>query len=322
LLALAAVLLASWIGLAPSGGPIRVGVNSLVQAVLALGMARDLHRYARDALRLRWPWVLPLPLWLAAAAFTGRGLRALLAPGAVGAEMTVDSGLNVASSFAYVVLSLSFHAMLMALVIIRLVTDLQRLSRHDGLTGLLNRRALEEALAAQLQRSRRSGEAFCVLMLDADHFKRINDCFGHAVGDMALKHLSALLRSHMREVDSLARFGGEEFIVLLPGAGADRARQAIARVLAVTPLGQTFSAGVAAWDGVETSDALIQRADAALYVAKDGGRNRIVTAPDPVAAPDPVTAADAVAAAVVVTGSRAAESAAAPAAGAHSSALR
>jgi hypothetical protein len=103
----------------------------------------------------------------------------------------------------------------------------------------------------------------------------------------------------------------------------------------VTPLGQTFSAGVAAWDGTETSDALIQRADAALYAAKDGGRNRIVTAPDPVAggpaatvpvatapvATVPIATVPAVAAAVA-TGSPAAESASAPAAGAHSSALR
>jgi len=289
LLALGAVLLASWIGLDPAGGPIRVGVNSLVQAVLALAMARDLHRYARDTLRLRWPWMLPLPLWLAAAAFAARGLRALLAPGAVGAEMTVDSGLNVGSSFAYVVLSLSFHAMLMALVVIRLVSDLRRLSRHDGLTGLLNRRALEDALTTQLQRSRRNGEAFCVLMLDADHFKRINDRFGHAVGDLALKHLSALLRSHMREVDRLARFGGEEFVVLLPGLAladalpvAERLRQAIA----VSPLTHggtatrlSVSIGIAEWGGVhEEASSLLVRADAALYQAKQRGRDRVASA--------------------------------------------
>ena len=288
-LALGIVLVASWIGLDPSGGPVRVGVNSFVQAVLALGMARELHRYARDALQLRWPWTLPLPLWLAAAAFVGRGLRALLTPGAVLAEMTVDSGLNVASSFAYVVLSLSFHAMLMALVVIRLVTDLQRLSRHDGLTGLLNRRALEEALAAQLQRSRRNGEAFCLLMLDADHFKRINDRFGHAVGDLALKHLSALLRGHMREVDRLARFGGEEFVVLLPGLAladalpvAERLRQAIA----TEPLAHgdalmalSVSIGIAEWGGPgEEASSLLVRADAALYQAKQRGRDRVASA--------------------------------------------
>ena len=289
LLALAAVLVASWVGLDPAGGPIRVGVNSLVQAILALGMARDLHRHAQQVLQLRWPWLLPMPLWLAAVAFAGRGLRALLSPGAVTAEMTVHSGLNIGSSFAYVVLSLSFHAMLMALVIIRLVADLQRLSRHDGLTGLLNRRALEEALTAQVRRSRRNGEAFCVLMLDADHFKSVNDRHGHAVGDMALKHLSTLLRGHMREVDRLARFGGEEFVVLLPGLAladalpvAERLRHAIA----ATPLTHgemsmalSVSIGIAEWGGAgEEPSRLLVRADAALYQAKQHGRDRVASA--------------------------------------------
>ena len=289
LLALAAVLMASWVGLDPEAGHIRVGVNSIVQAVMALGMARDLHRYARDQLRLRWPWVLPMPLCLSAVGFAGRGLRALLSPGAVTAEMTVNSGLNVGSSFAYVVLSLSFHAMLMALVIIRLVTDLQRLSRRDGLTGLLNRRALEEALTHQVGRSRRNGEAFCVLMLDADHFKQINDRFGHAVGDLALKHLAKLLRVHMRDIDRVARFGGEEFLVLLPGlalADALPVAERLREIVASEPLPHadgvirlSVSIGMAEWGGAqEDASRLVVRADTALYEAKRRGRDRVASA--------------------------------------------
>ena len=289
LLALTAVLLASWVGLDPAAGYIRVGVNSTVQAVLAVSMALDLHRYARDRLQLRWPWVLPLPLCLAAVGFAGRGLLALVSPGAVTAEMTVHSGLNIGSSFAYVVLSLSFHAMLMALVIIRLVADLQRLSRRDGLTGLLNRRALEEAMSRQVARSRRSGEAFCVLMLDADHFKQINDRFGHAVGDLALKHLATLLRGHMRDVDRLARFGGEEFLVLLPGlalADALPVAERLREVVASEPLPHadgmirlSVSVGMAEWGGAqEDPSRLLVRADAALYEAKRRGRDRVASA--------------------------------------------
>ena len=288
LLALAAVLAASWIGLDPEHGYLRVGVNSLVQATMAVGMARDLYRYASSTLRLRWPWVLPMPLCLSAVAFAGRGLRALLSPGAVATEMAVHSGLNIGSSFAYVVLSLSFHAMLMAMVIIRLVTDLQRLSRRDGLTGLLNRRALEDALAQQLARSRRSGEAFCVLMLDADHFKQINDRFGHAVGDLALKHLSKLLRARMRSVDRLARFGGEEFLVLLPGLAladalpvAERLREIVAAEPLVHADGMiplSVSIGMAEWSGPqEDASRLLVRADAALYEAKRRGRDRVAS---------------------------------------------
>lgn len=288
-LVLAAVLLASWFGLDPAGGPLRVGVNSIAQALMAVGMAHDLYRHARHALHLRWPWVLPLPLGLAGLAFAGRGLRALLTPGAVTAEMTVNSSLNVGSAFAYVLLALSFHAMLMALVIIRLVSDLQRLSRRDGLTGLLNRRALEEALALQIGRSRRSGEAFCVLMLDADHFKQINDRFGHAVGDLALKHLTALLAGHMRDLDRLARFGGEEFVVLLPGLAladalplAERLRGLVAASALPHPGGEirlSISIGMAEWTGPwEDASRLLVRADAALYEAKRGGRDRVAWA--------------------------------------------
>ena len=296
LLALAVVLMASWVGLDPAAGYLRVGVNSMVQAVIALGIARDLYRYASRDLRMRWPGLLPLPLGVACAAFAGRGLRALLAPGSVATEMTVHSGLNIGSTFLYVVLSLSFHAMLMALVVIRLVADLQRLSRHDGLTGLLNRRALEDALAAQIQRSRRSGEPFCVLMLDADHFKAINDRFGHAVGDQALKHLSTLLRGHMREVDRVARFGGEEFLVLLPGLGlaaalpvAERLRAQVAAAPlahgdALIPL--SVSIGMAEWGGAQDDPSrLLVRADVALYQAKHDGRDRVAAA-----GADPLTA--------------------------------
>ena len=288
-LAMAVALLAAWIGLDPSAGSLRVGVLSAVQVVLALGIAHGLHAHARDTLHLRWPVLLPLPVLLSALAIGARGLRALLTPESVLAEMTVNSGLNVGSAFAYVVLSLSFHATLMVLVVTRVVADLQRLSRHDALTGLLNRRALEEALVAQVQRSRRSGEPFCVLMLDADHFKTVNDRHGHAVGDLALKHLAALLLGHMREVDQLARFGGEEFLVMLPGLVladalpvAERLRAVVAAAplpLAGASIKLSVSIGMAEWGGAhEEPSRLLVRADAALYHAKRHGRDRVALA--------------------------------------------
>jgi diguanylate cyclase (GGDEF)-like protein len=288
-LAVAAVLVASYIGLSPSGGSIRVGVNSIVQALLAFGMAYDLRIFARDQLRLHWPSVLALPLLIAALSFLFRGSRALLVPGAVNAEMAADSALNVGSALLYVVLALAFHATLVALVVSRLVLELRHRSRHDGLTGLLNRRAMEEALHAQVQRSRRTGETFTVLMLDLDYFKSINDRFGHAAGDRALRHAAGLLKAGLREVDHLARFGGEEFLALLPGASlaaaqplAERLRGCLdAEPLVVesdrVPL--SVSIGVAQWtDASEDASRLLVRADAALYQAKLQGRNRVVTA--------------------------------------------
>ena len=285
-LALVVVLFVSWIGLDPSAGSLRVGVLSAVQVVLALGIARDLHAHGRDTLQLPRPALLALPLLFAAAVIGARGVRALLDPASVLAEMTVDSGLNVGSAFAYVLLSLAFHATLMVLVVTRLLTQLRRLSSRDGLTGLLNRRALEEALLSQFQRSRRSGEPFCVLMLDVDHFKDVNDQHGHAVGDLALKHLSALLLAHMREVDRLARFGGEEFLVLLPGLALNDALPVAERLRAVVvaapmPLaGVTItlsvSIGMAEWGGAaDEPSPLLVRADAAMYQAKRHGRDRV-----------------------------------------------
>jgi len=297
LAALGVVLVASYVGLSPAGGSIRVGVNSAVLALLALGMARDLHAHARDRLRFRWPGLLALPLLLAAAGFAYRGLRALLRPDSVASEMTTDSALNVASAIGYLVLALAFHASLMALVVGRLLAELRHRSRHDGLTGLLNRRAIEEALQAQIQRSRRTGETFSVLMLDLDHFKAINDRFGHGVGDHALKHAAALLTAGVREIDGLARFGGEEFLALMPGAAMDAARPVAERLrqcLAAAPLTVdatniplSVSIGIAQWtDAAEDASRLLVRADAALYQAKQQGRDRVVAAP-PLAWPPP-----------------------------------
>ena len=286
---LALVLATDRLGAYPAYRNLPPAVNFGVLAWLYFAMARDLYAHARHDLRLRWPPLLALPVLLGAVAFASRSLRAWLWPESVQAEMATHSALNVGSALGYVVLVLSLHATLTALVTARLVTDLRRLSRHDGLTGLLNRRALEEALHAQIQRSRRSGEPFCVLMLDADHFKGINDRFGHAAGDTALKHLSATLLGHMREVDRLARFGGEEFLVLLPGltlAAALPVAERLREVVAAAPLqhaGTTIalsvSVGIAEWGGAqEEPSRLLVRADAALYLAKQHGRDRVVSA--------------------------------------------
>jgi diguanylate cyclase (GGDEF)-like protein len=288
-LLLLAVLLGSWIGLDPLAAAIRVGVVCAVQAILSAGMVIDLYRYARTTMKLKLPWLLPLPALVCGLIYVERCLRAVLSVGAAQSQIAVASGLNVGSAFAYVVVTLSFHAMLLSLVLMRLIADLRRMSRHDSLTGLLNRRALEEELLLQVQRSLRGRVPFCVLMLDADHFKRINDRLGHSVGDLALKHLSSLLRTQMRSIDTLGRIGGEEFVVVLPGLSEDAALQAAERLRAVvanTPLASpheqvamSVSIGVAQWNGhPEETTRLLMRADAALYQAKQGGRDRVALA--------------------------------------------
>jgi diguanylate cyclase (GGDEF)-like protein len=165
----------------------------------------------------------------------------------------------------------------------RQARQVRELSRSDELTGLPNRRAWNDELPRALEAARRDGNPVTVALLDLDRFKQFNDAYGHPAGDRLLKAASAAWHGELRKVDLLARYGGEEFIVLLPGADTEQASLVIGRALAATPLGQTFSAGIAIWDGAETSDQLIQRADAALYAAKGTGRNRIALAA-PVAA--------------------------------------
>jgi diguanylate cyclase (GGDEF)-like protein len=296
LVTLTIMLAASWIGLDPAWGSVRVFVLSGLQLAMAIGIVGDLYRHGRDTLHLQRPWLLTLPVVVAAATFAARGLRAILSPSSVQAEMVVNSGLNIGSAFVYIIVALSLHAMLMSLVITRLLADLQHLSRHDGLTGLLNRRALEEALDTQVQRGRRNDEAFCMMMIDVDHFKQINDRHGHIVGDSALKHLAAVMGGHVREVDRVGRFGGEEFVVLMPGLDlaaalsvAERMRERVAAAPLIAPEGRvriSVSIGIAQWNGpYEEVSRLLVRADAALYQAKQGGRDRVASAlNDPVSA--------------------------------------
>ena len=161
--------------------------------------------------------------------------------------------------------------------------ELERLSITDHLTGLFNRRYLMDMLALEIRRSRRMHHPFAVLMADVDNFKPYNDAYGHLEGDAALARIAAILRDTSRDVDCAARFGGEEFVVLMPEtemAGAVEIAERIrGRMAGDSVIGEklTISVGVAQFpaDG-ETPEALLACADAALYQAKRDGRNRTV----------------------------------------------
>lgn len=164
---------------------------------------------------------------------------------------------------------------------------LYRLASTDDLTGCLNRRHFLEVLGREFARARRHEQPFSVMVLDLDFFKRINDGYGHAVGDQALNAFVAASRSCLRQADVLARLGGEEFAILLPDTGAEqsrplaeRLRQAVAEVRIPTPLGEvhfTVSIGVAEYTPTAADpDTLLLWADRAVYQAKAAGRNRVV----------------------------------------------
>jgi two-component system cell cycle response regulator len=165
--------------------------------------------------------------------------------------------------------------------------ELREMAMNDSLTGLWNRAAIIDSLSNELKRSRREGTSLAVIMVDVDHFKSINDTFGHPAGDAVLREIAKTMKSVIRTYDSAGRFGGEEFLILLPGCDqltacshAERLRQAISRLIVTTERGDvkvTASFGVSVAHGRTESEAasLIEIADAALYSAKHKGRNRV-----------------------------------------------
>jgi diguanylate cyclase (GGDEF)-like protein/PAS domain S-box-containing protein len=159
-----------------------------------------------------------------------------------------------------------------------LLGQLEHLARTDGLTGLPNRRHWEHELPRELARAWRGEQKLCVAMLDLDHFKLYNDRRGHQAGDRLLVEAASAWREALRPYDILARYGGEEFSVIMPGCELADGVALVERLRAETPEDESCSAGIAQWDGGEPSEALVGRADAALYEAKRAGRDRTVTA--------------------------------------------
>ena len=166
----------------------------------------------------------------------------------------------------------------------RAEAEVRRLAAVDSLTGLFNRRSWDEHLARELARARRERRPLSVVMIDLDHFKQFNDEHGHPAGDRLLAEAAAGWRAAIRATDVLARYGGEEFTLALPNCSPADAVALVDRLRAVMPMGQSCSAGVACWNGKESGDSLVARADQALYQAKTQGRNRVVVADDLAAA--------------------------------------
>jgi diguanylate cyclase (GGDEF)-like protein len=165
-----------------------------------------------------------------------------------------------------------------------LVERVRALASTDALTGLWNRRRMTERIAEELARFERHGAPLSVAIVDADKFKNVNDVFGHAAGDEVLRYVASTLRTGVRTIDAVARWGGEEFLVVLSGAGADGARivceRLRARIASKKPCDPgpdtvTASFGLAEAQRGDTAETMVARADTALYRAKGRGRNRV-----------------------------------------------
>ncbi len=167
---------------------------------------------------------------------------------------------------------------------------LRKLSITDGLTELFNHRHVHQLLHDEFERSLRTGEAMAVAMLDLDRFKQVNDTYGHPTGDVILYETARIIRDTAREIDMVGRYGGEEFIAILPDTGEEEAEQFAERVRRAVEghlyrdeaneVRMTVSSGVASFPGldVDSPELLLKRADEALYAAKETGRNRVVRA--------------------------------------------
>ncbi len=175
--------------------------------------------------------------------------------------------------------------------IVRLEQTLNQLASRDSLTQCWNRRMIDELFDSTLAEARRKETPICVMMVDIDHFKAINDNYGHALGDTALQHMVAILNQNLREYDQVGRYGGEEFIVVLPTTDRDSAWGIAERVRSAVEyqptalndgreISMTVSIGLALFDPKRDADrrSLMERADQALYKAKRSGRNRIIVA--------------------------------------------
>ncbi len=228
-----------------------------------------------------------------------RGLYLVIVRDPALVDVNLRSPAIVAMFWVIVTVLLATNASFIGLVVARLIARISEMSQRDSLTGVHNHRATMERITMENRRQKRGGPAFSIAMLDLDHFKQVNDRYGHACGDAALRHVTRTIAPLLRVTDNLGRVGGEEFMLVLPMtelAGALIATERIRSKLASTPLewhgsmiSLTASFGVAqSHDSEESCETLMQRADEALYRSKSGGRNRVEAAYATIAANSPL----------------------------------
>ncbi|MBI3368884.1 MAG: GGDEF domain-containing protein [Burkholderiales bacterium] len=261
--------------------------TSLLCALLALAIAGLLWRHAgREA--MRWPVLAVAVLLAGAAAAMGWDMLSTLRPGGPAALVAqADDATNRALGLGLFLAGGLFNLVQVQMVLGGYFRLLVHQSRHDDLTGLANRRGFLQLLEREHERARREGTRYALLMVDVDHFKRINDEHGHATGDTVLAEVAARLAASARAIDSVGRLGGEEFCLLLPAtdaAGAQHLAQRVCEAVHASPvlpdwpaLHVSVSVGVACLAADDSgADPVLRRADAALYRAKAEGRNRAV----------------------------------------------
>lgn len=263
----------------------RVIANSLVLALANAACARALLIRIEQPLRTAY-WFTGASFAVVTAMFLVRALMVFLAP-AHTYGLYSQTPVNPVTLFIASIAQMCLAFGLVLMLNYRLASDLQKLASSDALTGALNRRSLEREAERLLARCTRTGDTLAIMMIDVDHFKSINDRYGHPVGDEVLRRLAAVAQKTIRSDDYFARYGGEEFCILLPSTIekdawilADRLRQIYAATVMEFGneiLHSTISIGVS--DSIHAGlgfNSLVAAADQAMYRAKQEGRNRVV----------------------------------------------
>jgi len=293
---------ALWIGYAAQATDVRLAVYCAAAAWLLARSGAVAFAVARTEFGGAASAAIGLPFALGALLQLARGVAGAtgLSPQAV--DTLAPTPFNIGLNWAAFGIALALNVMIGGLMIGRLVMRIRAHTLTDPLTRAANRRALLDALQRELQAQKRHAAPLSLVVFDLDHFKRLNDCHGHAAGDAALQRAAAAVRAQTRDGDLVARHGGEEFCVLLPGTpieGACLAAERMRRGLESAPLrwhGQsipvTASFGVASADATEgvSPAQLLDRADRAMYEAKASGRNCVAAhsaADEPAAPPLP-----------------------------------
>ena len=285
--AVGALLLLGFTGIAGEHSQVAVVGAQLPIAWTLLRAAWESHHGLKGEGALATARVVATPLAMLGMVFVVRAAAGMVAPEVAARPLHEPNTFNGVVVLAFMLVALMVNLVLALMVVGRLITRLQQLSERDALTGLLNRRALTPLLHREVGRLRRYGETYALLMIDIDHFKSINDSHGHAAGDAALVKLAHLLREAAREVDHIARIGGEEFCILLPHSELDGAMHLAGRVHSAVrgadwrefDRSVTVSVGVAvAQSPDETAQDVLARADQALYRAKNAGRDQVMLA--------------------------------------------
>jgi len=275
---------AALLGALPYSGDMRTETRVVFASLstLSLMSALDTWRALRQRVSVTMSMLLSGPLFVISVLLLGRLIESLVLPGN-NTDILGSGDFNIAWLWSMLAMNLVLNATMAFLILAKLIRRIQRLTRHDPLTDVLNRRALSEAIDTEHARLQR-GKPYALVMIDMDRFKQLNDSLGHAAGDAALQRLVEVLKPCVREVDALGRLGGEEFCVLLPLtdiAGAALVAERMRLNLEESEFlwqGQswplTASFGIAeAEPGDISADAVLSRADRAMYLAKAQGRN-------------------------------------------------